>query len=672
MQRESYHEHNIPTRADVLRAALAYAERGIPVFPCKPGGKEPLTRRGFYNATTNPQQITAWWNANPEANIGIPTGERSGLLVLDVDQPAGLDALEASQGKLPATRTHATGNGGLHYLYRYPDGEHFGNSSGDLPDGLDIRGEGGYVIAPPSATTRQYEVLDRLALAAPPEWLLEALRRPQSAAGVPVSAGIGTENGTKRPNKHSRPSTEATGSHLSVSADGKIPDGRRNETLFKYGCALRARGFDQAAILEELENTNERLCSPPLDAGEVERIAASASRYEPGNTSPGPDAETLEALDGIEAENLWGRTWKGQGWKTPRSVMVELIREARKHGKPTKAGIRVSISVRQLALAATTGTQAITKALNKLEASKIIRRVKGSGTKSGAYVLLAPTRARSLHPTTGAAPPSSVVIQRAPRLRYNKPVYEAVDGVSVRVGTVLRLGKTAEEIIDILENAGETMSVADLAAAKGITRLRDLRNRVLPRLQSAGVVECSDDAVKLRPDWKAALYKRREEDQELDDYERDKRKYAEESRVWALKLEARKLERLGMDLDQIAAELEIGMEDVYRLLEKKRPVADFADGYIEDLEIVEVDPVPETVESEDFEEMPEPTKSLLTPLAVAVRDYLERHPRDASQPPYWIANTLWCYELYPGKPTRHEVTVALEELQGERHLQAVA
>jgi hypothetical protein len=246
-----------------------------------------------------------------------------------------------------------------------------------------------------------------------------------------------------------------------------------------------------------------------------------------------------------------------------------------------------------------------------------------------------------------------------------------VDGVSVRVGTVLRLGKRAEQIIDILEAAGESMTVAALGAELDIVNHRDLAYGTLPRLESAGVVECSEDGVKLRPDWLAALNRKREEDQEIDDYERDKKKYAEESRIYALKLEAGKLSRVGMSLEEIAAELKIGMEDVYRLLEIERPVADFADGYIEELEAVE------EVEGFDFEDdpvedFPEPTKSLLTPLAVAVRDYLERHPRDASQPPYWIANTLWCYELYPGKPTRHEVTVALEELQGERHLQAVA
>lgn len=574
---EIYHERKIATRAEVLRAALAYAGEGIPVFPCKPGGKQPLTPRGFKDATTDQSKITAWFNRWPNANIGIPTGERSGILALDVDNPASLEILEAEHGELPATTTIRTGSGGLHYYFRYPAGEKISISAGKLGPGLDTRGEGGYVIAPPSVATGPYEVLDRLPLAAPPEWLLQALRKPHSAAH---SNGEG-----------------ATPTGSPVSANVPIAEGRRNQSLFKYGCALRNRGADYPAIAEELHNTNERLCKPPLDASEVERIAASASKYEPGSASPGAGPEALETLAEIEAVHLWGRTWKGQGWKTPRSVMVALITEARRHGQKTKSGVKVSISVRQLALAATAGTQAITKALDKLRDAKLIRSFKGSGTRSGSYVLLAPTRARSLHPTTEAALPSSVVIQRAPRLRYNKPVYETVDRVSRRVATVRRLGKNAEEIIDILENAGETMSVADLAAAKGITRLRDLRTRVLPRLQGAGVVKCSEDAVRLAPDWLQALNRRREEDQELDDYERDKKKYAEESRIFALKLEARKLSRQGIELDEIASQLKIGMEDVNRLLEIVRlaPVQPAPAGYFEDFEDFE-DCEPEPVE----------------------------------------------------------------------------
>ena len=71
--------------ATLLKAALAAARNEKPVFPCKHGGKEPLTKRGHIDATTDPRKIYMWWNRYPGANIGIPTGERSGILVVDHD-----------------------------------------------------------------------------------------------------------------------------------------------------------------------------------------------------------------------------------------------------------------------------------------------------------------------------------------------------------------------------------------------------------------------------------------------------------------------------------------------------------------------------------------------------------------------------------------------------------
>lgn len=653
--KQSYHESNILThakvlRADVLRAALAYAKEGIPVFPCKPGGKEPLTKHGFHDATTDPRKIHMWWSKWPEANVAYPTGKISKRISLDNDiyKPGAWfpEDIERELGELPDTLVVSTGRGGLQHVYEYPkdaDDLRNGIPEGELGPGVCVKADGGYVIAPPSVTEGPYKVLDDAPIADAPAWLLTALRRTHNAPSVPVAAGIGTE--TPR-------------------SPGPIPDGRRNGTLFKYGCALRAQGFKQAAILDELQSTNGKLCRPPLPAGEVEKIAASASRYEPGNASPGPDAETLEALDAIEDAHLWGRSWKGQGLKTPRSTVVGLITEARKHGVPTKDGVRVSISVRNLALSVEVSQPALIRALNKLEGENIIRRIDGSGTKSNAYVLITSSVARLKHSTTLGASPLSANTQRrpltAPRLRYSKPVYEPMDGVSVRVGTVLRLGKTAENVVDILERCGGWMSVPELGDALDIKNRRDLRYRTLPRL--ASVVEWSGDAVRLRPDWLAALNRKRQEDQEIDDHERDRKKYAEESRIYALKVEARKLSRVGFSLEDIAGELKIGMEDVYRLLEIARPVADFADGNIEELERVEEIPV------EDFSGI---ELKPLSPLAVALRDYLDAHPDDVKQSPYWLGATLWAFDLYPGEPTRHEVRDALEEL-GQSHLKAVA
>jgi Bifunctional DNA primase/polymerase, N-terminal len=110
----------------LLKAVLAYACRGVPVFPCEPRGKAPLTYSGFWDATTDAGRIEAWWDRWPYANVGVPTGERSGLLVLDVDPrdggPESLLALERINGPLPETAKARTGGGGVHVFFRYPAG----------------------------------------------------------------------------------------------------------------------------------------------------------------------------------------------------------------------------------------------------------------------------------------------------------------------------------------------------------------------------------------------------------------------------------------------------------------------------------------------------------------------------------------------------------------------
>jgi hypothetical protein len=151
--------------SELLRAALGYARRSWPVFPCRPGGKNPLTPNGYLDATTDESRITAWWNRWPNANIGVPTGKRSGFFVLDVDRDrwgfGTLDALTQEHGELPPTRTVKTGRGGMHLYFKYPeDGTEIPNSTGRLGPGLDVRGEGGYVLVPPSSTEGAYEYLD--------------------------------------------------------------------------------------------------------------------------------------------------------------------------------------------------------------------------------------------------------------------------------------------------------------------------------------------------------------------------------------------------------------------------------------------------------------------------------------------------------------------------------
>ena len=162
----------------LLRAALAYAGRGVPVFPCEPGAKRPLTRNGHWDATTDPRAIRRWWGRWPTANVGVPTGRKSGVVVLDVDPDAGgsesLAKLERAGGSAPTTARARTGGGGIHLFFRHPSGTEIRNSAGLLGAGLDVRGEGGYVVVPPSRTRGPYRWVDTSPFAEA-SWLVERL-----------------------------------------------------------------------------------------------------------------------------------------------------------------------------------------------------------------------------------------------------------------------------------------------------------------------------------------------------------------------------------------------------------------------------------------------------------------------------------------------------------------
>ena len=143
---------------NLLRYALEYTERYIPVFPvyepssdgngcscdkgesCKSTGKHPRTKNGFKDATTDPEQVKQWWNKWPNANIGIPTGKATGWLVLDVDpKHGGVESLEEFLGceVIPETLASETGSGGMHYIFAYPKNREIRGRANILP-GLEL------------------------------------------------------------------------------------------------------------------------------------------------------------------------------------------------------------------------------------------------------------------------------------------------------------------------------------------------------------------------------------------------------------------------------------------------------------------------------------------------------------------------------------------------------
>lgn len=257
-----------PTIGEPLRHALAYAGLGWQVFPvhwvvdgrcscgnvCDSPGKHPireLTPHGLKDATTEAATLQRWWAQHPQANVAIRTGAASGVWVLDVDVGGGkqgdiaLESLTDQHGALPDTVQGFTGSGGLHYVFRYPvDGRAVRNRTNAPGQGLDVRGDEGYIVAPPSVHISggvyEWEAaadpLEGQASADPPEWLLAAVAAPvgQKAASAPLG-GIAA------------PAPLMREQVLEVKSALGYLDYDDRETWLDVGFALHASGAGQQA-----------------------------------------------------------------------------------------------------------------------------------------------------------------------------------------------------------------------------------------------------------------------------------------------------------------------------------------------------------------------------------------------------------------------------------------
>ena len=253
------------------KCALWYARHGLPVFPCKPKSKKPATAHGFKDATTDAAQVAEWWDGTYLYNIGIATG--NGLVVLDVDVhpeigkfgDETLASLEAQYGQLPDTWTCLTGGGGgcTHYYFACNDPAL--TCATDFLPGLDYRGRGGYVIAPPSLHEcgREYE------------W--EAGHTPSDAPLAPLPDWLHT---LMLKGREAAPEARIEGNRASPE---RITEGSRNDTLFRLASSLRGKGMTVEGITAALLAENKARCDPPLPDREVEKIAKSGGKYPPGS-----------------------------------------------------------------------------------------------------------------------------------------------------------------------------------------------------------------------------------------------------------------------------------------------------------------------------------------------------------------------------------------------------
>jgi hypothetical protein len=234
---------------EALRLAEEYS---LPVFPCNLD-KRPHTEHGLKDASKNIEQIAQWWNTWPDALVGVPTGAASDLVVLDID-PGGESWHSANATRLGCGRVHKTRRG-HHLLYRMPSSV-IRNSAGKLAKGVDVRGEGGYVIWWPAHGFKAVGELE--GLTEWPQWLTDTLT-------------------TKANGK-----LEQTNGH---AEDHVIVQGGRNDYLSREAFRLRKQGSSVKQINDVLAALNQATCVPVLTDAEVQAIASGKERVLPAGVT---------------------------------------------------------------------------------------------------------------------------------------------------------------------------------------------------------------------------------------------------------------------------------------------------------------------------------------------------------------------------------------------------
>jgi hypothetical protein len=293
-------QHNYTT--GLLEKAIGYAKRGWRVFPCKPQGKTPLVKWRD-QATIDPEVIRDFWKKYPGANIGVVTGAISGIVVVDVDGNEGMaiwDELVAAHGFFTETPTAMTGGGGEHYYFAHPGGT-FRNTTSKIGEHIDTRGDGGYVVAPPSlhpsgGRYRWMGESERLTPIAMPDWLIERIN-----AHGPADQLDDRGNGSGNHSNH--------GSKWLHESLDRSSVGNRNETGLWLACQLRDDGltFEQAKqIMLEYAAKVPQNGGEPYTPQEALFSARSAFSRNPRQHAKGRAISFSKAQNVPDITETWG------------------------------------------------------------------------------------------------------------------------------------------------------------------------------------------------------------------------------------------------------------------------------------------------------------------------------------------------------------------------------
>lgn len=264
--------------------ALGWVDFGSAVFPCRQCDMEavdpmsdeirtfkektPLITGGLNGASKNHKIVSRWWTKHPNAIVGLPTGKNSGFWVLDVDVPSQahtedgriwLDEMESIYGELPKTKVAQTPNGGYHIFFKHVDGVKNRSGTGkenDLGRGIDVRGEGGYIISPGSVMSdgRLYEWIDNDSpIAEAPEWLLDRVIGKSYAPKPGKSAGSLSNDEKNQARAYGLATLEAEAATLASETEGRR-GAAMNSAAFSCGGLSVSCGISPEEIEEALFN----------------------------------------------------------------------------------------------------------------------------------------------------------------------------------------------------------------------------------------------------------------------------------------------------------------------------------------------------------------------------------------------------------------------------------
>jgi hypothetical protein len=299
-----------------LNIALDLATAGIFVFPAHAKwneaaqkiDKRPAISGWRAAATTDLEQIKKWWATFPEAVPGIELG-RSGLFVVDLDRhpgaPDGVAAFKAFRGDNPAPRcpTTKTPSGGYHLYLQQPEGEPLGNRTGTLPKGVDVRGAGGWTVAP-GTVFQQWQWVGnaaKLAAAPPvPTWIVEAIQAQKTTEQKVTTSPTSSGDADKRERAYAQAALNNAANKLAATAKGG-----RNEELNAAAYSLGkmvARGWIGQATVEGRLYDAAQTCGAIKDDGEKAARETIKSGIEAGLKEPHADLKERDNPKGDSAD----------------------------------------------------------------------------------------------------------------------------------------------------------------------------------------------------------------------------------------------------------------------------------------------------------------------------------------------------------------------------------